>query len=141
MEETPLEIKTERSAWGSNDRLIVWFFTASRSFATGGVEVFLSSTPRYYLNSCTTWTNFPTTLPDAKVKVWKIKITRTSDTRVVLHCNEKEVLNVLISSATCSFGSWNSYWSRDITRIKFFASNAANVYYRAGEKLHDGNNG
>ena len=129
LENSPLEIKTDSSI-GSDEAVYVGFFTSGRAI-TGGVILHFSSIPQYVLGACTSsWTNFPTELPTDTDKVWKITLTRTSGIRLVIHCNEVEVLNVLLTDSTCSESSWNYYWSRDVKKILFSNWDTASDYHK-----------
>ena len=124
-----LELKTDTSL--TNGEVVkVGFYTESEVVA-GGVILHFASQPQYELSQCTTSrTDIPTTLPTDTNKVWKISLTRTSDIRLVIHCNEVEVLNVLLSDTTCGVGSsWSDAWSRDVEKISF-KDDTASDYYR-----------
>ena len=128
LENSPLEIKTD-SSLGSDERVYLDLRTSEQSDA-GDVILYFTSTPQYQLRYCTTSrTDFPTKLPTDTNKVWKVSLTRTSDIRLVIHCNEVEVLNILMSDSTCSSSSWNKYWSRDVKEIFFSSSDTASDYY------------
>jgi hypothetical protein len=90
-----------------------------------------TSPPQYQLWGCTGWTNFRTSLPTATDKVWRVTLTRTSGKRVIIHCNEEEVLNVVMSASTCSDSRWSGKWSRNIVSMRFHSSDNASDYYRA----------
>ena len=129
LESTPLEIKTN-SVLGSTDRVaVVLLSDGGRS--TGVVYLFFTSTPQYHLSYCIQGnSNFPGTLPSANDKIWRITLNRTADdTEVVIHCNEVEVLNTLLSS-TCGNREWSTYWSRDVATIEFSIYDTASDYYR-----------
>ena len=128
LESTPLEIRTN-SVLGSDDRVDVYFYSAEGESA-GGVLLRFTSTLQYYLAWCTYWTNLPVTPPSATDKVWRITLTRTAGIRLVIHCNDVEVLNTLLSEATCSRSGWSTYWNRDVTKIKFCFPDTASDYYR-----------
>jgi hypothetical protein len=113
---TSLEIKTD-STIGSGDHVYVVFHTSQGSWA-GLVDIRFTSPPQYYLGWCTSWTNFPVNLPTATHKIWRITKTRTSGIRLVIHCNDVEVLNFLISDSTCGSTSWST-WNRTVTEIYF----------------------
>ena len=69
----------------------------------------------------------------ATVKVWRITVDKNSGIRVVIHCNDQEVVNILTSSTTCSNDAWN-VWSRDIAKIMFHSDqDTASDHYRAGK--------
>ena len=101
----------------------------------GLVQLRLSTTPRYALNYCiSTWTPFPTALPSEAEKIWTISLTRSlEEIRVLLLCNDKEVLNIVMSDTTCSDSDWNTYWSKDVAKISFSSSDKASDYYRPGK--------
>ena len=128
LESFPLEIKTD-SALGSEDTLGVYFLSAGGESA-GGVFLCFTSHPQYCLGWCTSWTNLPVNPPSATDKVWRITLTRTAGVRIVIHCNDVEVLNTLLSQATCSRSEWSTYWNRDVTKIMFASWDTASDYYR-----------
>jgi hypothetical protein len=130
LETTPLEIKTD-SAIGSRERLSVDLYTSQRDIATRTIDMHFSSPPKYYPHHCAdSWINMPTNLPTAIIKVWRVTITRTPGTRIVIHCNEVEVLNIMLSDSTCSNSDWR-FWSRNVTKIWFHPSvDTASDYYR-----------
>ena len=130
LESTPLEVRTD-SVLGSHDQVIVNFFSAGGDYA-GEVYLFFISTLHYYFKWCsTTWLN-PVTEPSANDKVWRITLTRTAGVRLVIHCNDVEVLDMLLSDATCRSG-WSTHWSRDVTKIQFHHNDLASDDYRAGD--------
>ena len=134
LEDSPFQIRTE-SEVGSGKKIFVDFYTAGEDFA-GGVELYLTSSPRYVINKCSTkWTEFPIGLPEEKDKVWTLTLTKTSDTRLTIHCNNKEVLNIEMSSSTCGSSSWNTIWRRDMEKIKFPSGDTASVSYRLGKDV------
>ena len=109
------------------------FSTSERDYA-GEVILLFTSPPQYVLlsYSCvTSATNFPTALPTDTNKVWRITLTKTSGNRLVIHCNEVIVLNVLLSDSTCSnskSAQWGDSCSKDIENILFKSGDRA--YYR-----------
>ena len=133
LENTPLEIRTN-STLGSGDKVVVWFYPTQGEYV-GGVEIFFSSTPQYYLSWCSSWTSFPSNLSSEVDKIWRITLDKTAGIRLQIHCNGVEVLNFLMSDNTCiRNGSWRKYWSRDVERI-YFPTNrdTASDYYRVGQ--------
>ena len=129
LESTPLMVRTN-SVLGSDDG--VWVDLCSAGGTAGRVHLRFNPTLQYYLHWCTpSWTNFPVTAPSALDKVWRINLTRTAGVRLVIHCNDVEVLNKLLSSS-CKSG-WDTYWNRDVTKIKFTILDTASDYYKAGD--------
>ena len=98
------------------------------------------SAPEYKLGHCSeSWTDFPTDLPSEIDKLWTITLLKTAkEIRVVVHCNDKEVLNVVLSDTTCSDESWSTPWTRDVDQLKFYSSDTASDYYRPGKLLDTG---
>ena len=132
MENSPLQIRTD-SIDGSYEQVKVYFDTAGEDFA-GGVFLYFRP-PKYWLRHCSSSkTNFPTDLPTETDKIWTIKLTKTSGTvRVIINCNNKEVLNVVLSNSACSDSSWSTFWSRKMEKIWFYSSDTASHYYRPGK--------
>ncbi|KAL5255425.1 hypothetical protein ACHWQZ_G010852 [Mnemiopsis leidyi] len=130
LENSPLQIKTD-SVVGSGEFVKLWSYT--QNDYTGGVYLYFSSPPQYYLDFCSTSnTNFPTVLPTETNKVWTITLSRVSgEIRVVITCNTVEVLNVVLSSTTCSDSRWSFLWNRDVVKIDFASYDTASDYYRA----------
>ena len=129
LETSILEMRTDASL-GSDKKVKVEFFRYYSSSA-GGVTLHLTSTPQYELKYCiNSRTDFPTDLPAEKEKVWRLSLIRTSGIRLVIHCNEVEVLNILMSDSTCSYSYWNYYWNKDVEKIRFDSWDTASNYYR-----------
>ena len=101
----------------------------------GIVQLRFSTTPHYALSYCiSTWTPFPTALPSETEKIWTISLTRSSEnTRVLVFCNDKEVVNMILSDTTCSDSDWNTYWSKEVAKILFNSADKASDYYRPGK--------
>ena len=114
--------------------MFVNFYTSGRE-EVGRVEIRFSSTPQYYIRYCTnSWTNFPVSLPTEVEKVWRITLDRNSGIRLLIHCNNVEIVNILMSDSTCSFSYWSYYWSRTVGTIWFhLPANTASDYYRPGQ--------
>ena len=135
LETIPLEIKTD-STIGSGDHVFVIFTTSGREFV-GIVWIHFFSTPRYYIDKCMSdsFTNFTVSLPTEVEKVWRITLNRNSGIRLLIHCNNVEVVNILMSDSTCSDSAWSTYWSRTVGKVYFYYPNynTASDYYRAGQ--------
>ena len=130
LETTPLEIKTN-STLGSRDEVRVHFYNSQGDLG-GGTWIYFSSTLQYLIPFCTVinrYTNFPSNLPTAVDKVWRITRTRTSVTRLKIHCNDVEVLN-LLPSETCETSNWKDTWSKKVEKIFFASVDTASDYYR-----------
>ena len=130
LETTPLEIMTD-SAFGSDEELKVNFLSAQGETA-GGISILLEAAPRYRFHDCMNPAiSFPTTLSYDTTKIWRITLARfSSETRVKINCNNKEVLNVVLSDGMCGHVSnWRSYWEKYTKKIKF--PYGAADYYRA----------
>ena len=128
MEEYSLNIKTD-STLGSYDQVRLEFLT-SQGYRARELYLYFSSIPQYFIGACNTrYTNFPTNLPPVIEKVWRLTLTRTSGIRLVIHCNEEEVLNILISDSTCH-SYWSSYWSTEVAKIKFLSDDRASDHYQ-----------
>ena len=134
LENSPLQIETD-SKVGSDEKVYVSFYSGSSS--AGGVVLSFSSPPQYQLIECNSSPlNFPTDLPSETDKIWTItKDSRVSDEiRVVIHCNDKEVLSVVLSDTTCGDSRWSENWSKDVDNIHFDpSSDTASDYYRPGK--------
>ena len=126
---SPLDIKTD-SVIGSDEKVYVLFRTAQGD-SSGSVVIYFSSPPQYYFPYCTSSdTNFPTSIPSAPDKIWRITLSRNAGVpRVVIHCNEEEVLNILISRTTCTNPSRYSRWTRQVEKIEFSSSDTASDYH------------
>ena len=133
LENSPLQIRTD-SVVGSNEKVAVRFMNAQGTMI-GNVQLSFSTTLTYSFSHCSnSQSNFPTSLPTETDKIWKITLTRTSGIRIVIHCNNKEVLNVVLSDNTCIDSEWRDYWSRDVDKIYFLPSyDKASDYYRLGK--------
>ena len=136
LESTPLEIRTS-NVLGSEDVVFVALYSDNGHGVAGQIYLrFFTSTLQYYIHLCLKdYANFPVNPPSANDKVWRITLTKTADVRLVIHCNEVEVLNTLISQATCIDSSWSTYWNRDVTTIKLI-SDTANYYRAQPGNLH-----
>ena len=130
LETSILELKTD-SSLGSDEKVKVEFSTDS-GVRVGGVILHFADPPQYKIRNCNFGTDFSTTLPTEVNKVWKISLTRTSYIRLVIHCNEEEVVNVTLSDTTCNteISEWSDTWNKDIKQIRFEEDDTASDYYR-----------
>ena len=104
----------------------------------GGFYIIFKSPPLFRVPFCGHLINFPTTLPSETDKVWRITQTRNSGViGLTVHCNDVEVVNVVISNTTCGDIRWSWYYTRDREMIKFHKVDTASDYYRAApSKCH-----
>ena len=124
LESIPFEFKTDGD---KEDELIVSFSSATGENAG---EVTLRFEPEALYSSlgeCNTMSSLPVKPPDSRKKVWGITLTRTAGVRLVIHCNEMEVLNKLLSS-TCSLAGWDTVWNRDVTKIRLRSKSHYTAY-------------
>ena len=126
LENYPLYIKTDSVA-GSDDLIRCYLYNAQEE-VVGLIKLLpFQTSPEYFLRHCTSSRHhFPTTLPSETDKVWKITLTRISDIRLVIHCNDAEVLNVLINESKCDDDyngkDWRTYWGREAKKIELLGS-------------------
>ena len=130
LENFPLQVKTNSRA-GSDQKVWVDFYTIGGDYA-GGVILYFTSPPKYLLGPCTPRNNYPIALPSETDRIWRIQVSKTSDVRVTIHCNNKEVLNVVLSDAFCIDNKWRC-WSRDVQKAKFNAVDTASDFYIPGK--------
>ena len=115
LENYPLYVKNSIQV-GSKLRMNVVFFDANLN-VIGSFEV-LFEYLRYFLHKCKELTPFPSSLPPELEKVWKISLTRIPDRRLIVHCNEVEVLNLPVDC-------WNDKYVR---KIKFHSVDKSDFY-------------
>ena len=129
LENLPVEIKTD-STMGSNDYVLL-YFCHELDYCLAGFFIKFSSTPQYKFEYCSFWNDFPTALPSATEKIWRITLDKSDGVRVKIHCNGELVLNLLLSDETCEFRYlWSGYWSLDVTNIYFPSYDTASEHYR-----------
>ena len=128
LESFPLHIKTDSVA-GSNENVTVQFSNVERELA-GAIRIYFASTIQYRVYPCTNKLyDFPSSLPSVVEKTWSIALKKTSDIRVLVQCNGVDVVNKLISDSKCGLPNWSKYWSRDVKKISFLASDTASDLY------------
>ena len=136
LENSPLQIRTD-SLVGSHEKVEVHFYNGAGTWNAGGIALYFNSIIYYKLNYCNEKSKFPTALPSETNKVWTLTLDRTSGIRFIVHCNNKEVLNVVFSSTICTSTSYSSagsgIWSNDVGKIQFNPYDKASDYYRPGK--------
>ena len=127
----PIEISTD-STLGSGDFMFLGTRDAQGTYA-GGVYIKFTPSVRYQFNGCTeNYLLFPTNLPDATNmnKVWRITFTKDAATRLVIHCDDIEMLDITASDSVCTDPAWRSYDDRDTVKIYFGKGFKATDKYR-----------
>ena len=124
----PLEINTT-SLVGSNEKMILTFYTAQNDYA-GGLGIKFSQKLKYRLPHCSLWKTLKR-IPDGQNRTWRIAIQDMgSSFRLVVLCNTVQVLDVTLSYSTCSDSNWISYWNADVKKIYFNRADRASVAYK-----------
>ena len=114
-------------------------FLSDEETLVGGIELPFTSTPMYKIWLCSIRTEFSKNLPPDTDKIWTLSLSKTTSVRLVIHCNDVEVLNVVLSDTICSDdATWTSYWTRDVGTIEFATLNTAADYYRPGKDYFRG---
>ena len=133
LEKFPLYIKTN-AVVGKYNALKVFLFTAQDKYAGSFKIAFKSS--QYGLGSChedKTRVDFDTELPTDTDKVWKITKTIGSDVRILIQCNDVQVLNATISkSSTCENTLTNfeiKRWRQVVQIMSFAKEDTASKFY------------
>ena len=113
---------------GSNEMVGVWFYDKDGNYA-GGVYIYFYSQIKYKLRGCSSSVSF-STLPTERQKTWIIRYDYTKQ-RVVINCNEVEVVNVLLSDGVCDDypTTWRNYREKPTTQIQFYSTDAASYSY------------
>ena len=124
-----MEIKTD-SISGEKVRVVL---RDENEENAGGVAIVFGSTMKYRIWECTTnRVDFPTEPSTELNKIWRITLSRSSGSKsIVIDCNDEEVLNFSLSDTTCDEDDWNTYWSRNVVKIKFHSSDTASDAFQA----------
>ena len=75
-----------------------------------------------------------THLPSAAEKVWRIMVTKNSEIRLLVHCNDVKVVDTLISELTCKTAKFEN-WSKEVKKIKFHIYDTASDFYSSSPPL------
>ena len=135
IESYPLYIKTDNEL-GNKDRIRVHFQNVNGE-RLGGVLIEMTSSPTYYPIDCRlsgNWLSFLTDLPSAADKVWRIMVTKNSEIRLLVHCNDVKVVDLLISESTCEKEDYVN-WGQTIKKIKFHKYDTASDFYSSSPPL------
>ena len=139
LENYPLEVKTNRTL-KKNDLITIWFRNADGAIA-GRFWLYFSPL-QYKLTNCHPRTDITASLPSETDKIWRITLSRTSNTglQIQLQCNDGEIFNIQISDSECTMNSdWRQHWSKLVAKIKFEDTNTVKQYYKpqpgSGDRL------
>ena len=133
---TPLQIRTD-SVDESGDKVHVSFYTAAGDIV-GSVKLWFDSPTKYAISFCTPdYSPFLSSLPSDVNKTWKITKFPGPSPRITVHCNEVEVVDIIMSDETCTLSSWSEQWSKEVEQIQFNPSfdTASDYYIPAPGKL------
>lgn len=120
LENSSLEIKTD-SKRGSAEKVIVTFFSPE-GVRAGGITLSFKWVITYRIKKCfDNQVGFPIEIPTETNKVWRITLSRTVELerRVIIHCNEVKVLDIVLTETLCEQNDWRSHWERDVAKIAF----------------------
>jgi len=144
LETTSLEIVSDDEP-GSDRSISVAFYRTNKDPA-GGLRIKYSSAISYRFPYCDKAGNFREfdNLPSAKVKVWRITVTRQTDAvSMQIYCNDELVLETKITDDSCADKSgddWTKVWnSGPITKINFTPLDTASDFYQAALSCDAGN--
>ena len=104
-------------------------FFDSIGFFSGALTIHFSSNPRYMISSCQkNEINFPSDLPAAKDKIWRVTNRKTPEgIRLQIECNDIKVVDMILSDKTCNNGMWKIVW-KELVGVLFIGT--ASEYYR-----------
>ena len=132
IENAPLEIRTLNTP-DSIKKVFLRFYTAQKTDA-GGISILLSQSPKYQLLNCSGWTDFQENIPSVENKTWTIKVNKSAGIRMLVHCNEKLVVDKLLSDDMCNstknLKTWSKYWSGYMGIVKFTFEDTASTSYK-----------
>ena len=126
LEKSPVRIKTNTVA-GSNREIKMSFYDLTGDNA-GQVDLHFASTIKYHILYCNEKSDFDIEkLPTTTNKLWKV--TKTTEPRIRIHCNGVLVVDILMSSSTCSDSEWSKTWTKDVTQIEFSFVGSVSAFY------------
>ena len=129
LENNPIQLRTEYEV-GSGEVLEI-FLDDDEEDDAGDIYIYFDNPLKYELYGCTNdKTDFHTELPAEVVKVWTFTLSRDDgERRVVIHCNDEEVLNLVLSGETCDDSDWRDYWDLDVASLHIEGGDG---FYRPG---------
>ena len=129
LQTAPLLIKTN-SIYGSYDKVSLFLLDSQGEFVGEVGITFSRPYTQYFLDWCTSPANFTSNLPTAVDKIWRVSMDRTNGIRFIIHCNDVEVVNALISDETCEFRVWKLHWTKVVEKIYFSSHDNASDDYK-----------
>jgi len=136
LESKPLIVKTNKALGaGGVINLYFWKNEGSYDALAGGLSIKLEKIPVYWISYCSEeYRDLLNTIPDVTERVWKIALTRSAGTRIVVHCNDVLVVDVVLSDSTCEDDTYKKYYSVvGIDRVEFDEHDTASVSYSASD--------
>ena len=123
---------TTNSTAGSNEMVCVEFYEKNGNWDdshAGSVSIYLYTQIKYSIGLCTYFDSIPSPviLHTDTQKTWTLTYNYT-ELRLVIHCNEVQVVNVLLSSV-CTESSWRRWWEKKPTQIRFSYFDTASDSY------------
>ena len=109
LDNSTLLIRTDSSI-RAGSVLVARFYQGNTYASPSGIGINMNS-ESYVLYQCRhSWRSFDTELPNDDIRIWKI--TKTPEIRIIIHCNNMEMLNIKLSETVCtSFKrSWQKFW-------------------------------
>ena len=137
LENSPLQIMTNTEV-GTSGSLLVNFLSPS---SAGGFDLNFKPLEYKFIQCLDSYVGFSEDLlPYETEKIWTIFLSKVSGvTRIVIHCNEMEIINFVMSESTCALSGWERKWvTSDVKMIRLtgysYSSTATEAdYFRAGE--------
>ena len=125
---------------GSNEYFGVAFYESWDDFRLDELIVNFSTIPQFRFDDCSdrSYHNFTKNLPTATKKIWRISISRKSEVRFQIHCNNVEVADIVMTEDFCGrFGA--ARWRNKINLVLFGLWDISDYYriVQAGLSIYD----
>ena len=136
LDTSTLMIKTDGSIRAGH-LLVVWFYRRDTNNGPSGIHIDTNSNKYKILKCRHSLERFNTDLPTENIKIWKI--TKTPEPRLIIDCNDKEMLNVQLSETVCtSEKKWRNYWGwgEGLQERIQFKSNRGKTYFYMSKELN-----
>lgn len=126
-----LKIKTNTTLTAGHNMRVNFF--NSQGVSSGFFSVSFSALSEYQIGNCMVKPKpFLSILPIGKEREWSLNKTDglgAGHPKLIVGCNDKTVLDIVLSDSVCDFGNWSMFWSRDVDQIQFPSSDNASVKY------------